>query len=565
MRSSAQRQAPPAPLAADQPIRGWNILSDSLEDGLRVIERAAAYEINHLQLSHQITHDLQHILAPDRREVAECLTQAAHRAGIQEVVLWDRVFYQLSYYPNRFRSGPGGTLNLDDAAFWDWLKADYRRLLDKAPDIQGIVLTFIETQTRIEKQHSRRLETDSRKIAAVVNALADVIIGERGLNLYARTFSYDSGEYANIMKAVELFERPEIRLMLKEAPHDFFLTHPNNPNVAGAPRPVLIEFDAAGEFNGQGLIANTWPQYILRRGDEFLQNDIVAGYVARTDRYGKTRIIDRPSEINLLALKRGFEERGITAENIYREFIEEHYCPEAFPHLRKAFGNAYDIVTSTLYTLGTNVANHSALNYDPYVSSYARHVSGKWIDPPFVDIGHGVNRRFHYWKDVIEHIAPAWAKAGGAHLHEVPRVVEAGWLTPDEQMNEEWLQYILTEKDYGVRLAEESLDAVCETKRYLPEDSFTALEHHFSHTLLTARLYRATAAAYWGSRVEARGDPFRTDYVIEKTRAGREAISEIVEAIRKYPVKPPSGGQWSWVQDAEQAGIYLNLNNLIQT
>jgi len=268
-------------------------------------------------------------------------------------------------------------------------------------------------------------------------------------------------------------------------------------------------------------------------------------------------MIDRPAEINLLALKRGFEQRGITAGMIYREFIEEHYGAAAYPHLRKAFGNAYDIVTSTLYTLGTNVANHSALNYDPYVSSYARHVSGKWIDPPVVEVGHGVDRLFHYWKDVIEHIAPAWAKAGGAHLHEVPRVVEAGWLTPEEQMDEQWLRYILTEKDFGVRLAEESLEAIHAAKEHLSEESFTALQHHFTHTLLTARLYRATAAVYWGRRVEARGDAFRTPYVSEQVRAGHEAIPDLAEVIRNYPVKPPSGGQWNWVQDADQAESYL--------
>jgi hypothetical protein len=174
-----------------------------------------------------------------------------------------------------------------------------------------------------------------------------------------------------------------------------------------------------------------------------------------------------------------------------------------------------------------------------------------------VEVGHGVDRLFHYWKDVIEHIAPAWAKAGGAHLHEVPRVVEAGWLTPEEQMDEQWLRYILTEKDFGVRLAEESLEAIHAAKEHLSEESFTALQHHFTHTLLTARLYRATAAVYWGRRVEARGDAFRTPYVSEQVRAGHEAIPDLAEVIRNYPVKPPSGGQWNWVQDADQAESYL--------
>src|SRR5690606_35725811 len=99
----------------------------------------------------------------------------------------------------------------DNPQFWEWLKADYRSMLDLAPDIDGIVLTFIETGARVERQYSRRLQSPEEKLAAVVNAVADVVIGERGLNLYARTFAYTHEEYENITRAIERFERPEIR------------------------------------------------------------------------------------------------------------------------------------------------------------------------------------------------------------------------------------------------------------------------------------------------------------------------------------------------------------------
>ncbi|HKJ89710.1 MAG TPA: SGNH/GDSL hydrolase family protein [Oceanipulchritudo sp.] len=544
------------PLSRGEPVRGWNILSDSIADGLRVIDRAGAYGINHLQLSHEIVHDLRHVRNEDRLLVAATLTRAAHAAGIQEVVLWDRVFYPLSHYPDEFRTGPGRTLDLDNPAFWEWFKADYRRLLDQAPNIQGLILTFIETATRVEAQYSETFKTDEEKLAAAVNAVADVVIGERGLNLYARTFSYDFDEYENITGAIDLFERQEIRLMMKETPHDFFLTHPNNFFPGRLARPTIVEFDAAGEFNGQGLIANTWPEYMLRRWSDFIERDHVIGYVARTDRYGKTRMIDRPSEINLLALKRHAEDRSIDAEQIYREFIGEHYGQEAYPHLRSAFGKAYGIVNATLYTLGTNAANHSIFNLDPYVSSYARHVSGKWLDPPVVRLGYGIDEELHYWKDIVNHIAPAWAKAGGAHLHEVPQVVEAGWLTPDERMDETWLRKILTQKDHGLRLAEEAAAAIEAARPFLSETDYRQLYHHFQHTLLTARLYRAGAAAYWGFRVWARGDAFRSDFVVRETASGLLQMREVANAIRDYPVKPPSGGQWNWVDDTVMAERY---------
>ena len=84
---------------------------------------------------------------------------------------------------------------------------------------------------------------------------------------------------------------------------------------------------------------------------------------------------------------------AVTAEAVYDEFITTRYGRAALPHVKAAFKNAFDIVTSSLYTLGTNTANHSKLDYDPYASSYSRSVSGKWIDPPFVEVRHDVNRR----------------------------------------------------------------------------------------------------------------------------------------------------------------------------
>lgn len=546
----------PSPLSLDQPVRGWIILSDSEPDGLTVIQAAAAYDINHLQISHEIVHDLRHVRDEPRRRLAQTLTDAAHAAGIQEVVLWDRSLYPLDYYPDRFKTGPGGTLDLDDPEFWEWFKQDYREMLDIAPDVQGLILTFIETGARVENQHSTRMTTPQEKLAAVVNAVADVVIGERGLNLYARTFSYTLEEYDNIVGAIDLFRHPEIRLMMKETPHDFFLTHPNDFFAGTIARPTIMEFDAGAEFNGQGLIANTWPQHVIERWSDFITRDHVIGYTARTDRYGDTRLIGRPSEINLYALKRYTEEPSVTADRIYDEFITTRYGAGALPHVKAAFLNAFDIVTSTLYTLGTNTADHSALNHDPYASSYARHVSGKWIDPPVARIEHGVNREFHYWSEIMNHLAPPWAKQGGTQLREVPWVVDEGWLEPEERMNEEYLRHILTEKEHGIALAEASLAHIDEARPLLSEADYEDLHHYFARTVLTARLHRAAAASYFGFRAWSRGGEHRTPYVEQSLRNGLVEMRRLAAEVRAYPVKP-AAGQWDWVGDAEMADQYF--------
>ncbi|MDQ2668174.1 MAG: hypothetical protein M3Z05_19560 [Gemmatimonadota bacterium] len=546
---------PPGSLADDQPVRGWTILSDSEPEDRIVIAAASAYRINHLELSHQVVMNLREVRNDTTRGLVNRLTDAAHRAGIQEVVVWDHALYDLSYYPQRFRTGPGGTLDFDDPAFWEWLKQDYRDMLDRLPHVDGLVLTFIETGARAERQHSTKFVTPQDKLAAVVNAVADVVVGERHLNLYARTFAYTHAEYANIIGAVNKF-RPGVRLLMKETPHDFFLTHPNDLYAGTIDRPTVVEFDATGEFNGQGQIANTWPEYILRRANDLLRRLHVIGYTARTDRYGGTRIVGHAGEIDLFALRRAAETKGLNAKAVSDEFIVSRYGRPALPFVTRAFANAYDIVSSTLYTLGTNVANHSALDYDGYSSSYARHVSGKWLVPPIAHVQHGVNRDLHYWKDVVNHLAPPWVKTPtGAQWNEVPWVVDSGWVQPGEQMNAEFLGIVMTEKNYGVAKARESLAAIEAGRSALAPADYADLHALFERTLLTARLHRAVAEAYYGFRVWARGDAYRTAELSVSIRDGLREIVEVSNAIRARGEKSPHG-QWEWAKDAELAMKY---------
>lgn len=553
--SCSSKSIDPKPLSATDTVKGWILLSDNvLEDSL-VVEKSSEYDINHLQISHHLIHDLRHVRIPERLEKANKLIKYAHSNGIQEVVLWDRSLYGLDYYPDEFKTGPDGTIDLDNSAFWEWFKNDYREMLELVPDIQGLILTFIETGARVEDQYSEKLKTNQEKLAAVVNAIASVVIGEQGLNLYARTFSYTYEEYENIVGAIELFEYPEIRLMMKETPHDFFLTHPNDFFAGTINRPTIIEFDVAGEFNGQGVIANTWPEYILQRWSDFLKRDNIIGYAARTDRYGDTRIIGRPSEINLYALKRYFEDQNLTPDDIYNEFIAKTYNNKALPFIKNAFQNSYDIITSVLYTLGTSTANHSKLNYDPYSSHWARHSSGKWLDPPVVFVKHGVNREFHFWTDIINILAPDWAKAGGTQLDEIPWVIENRWLTRGENMNEEYLSYIITEKEYGMYLAEASLNEIINARPYLSEKQYQELYDYFYRTLLTARLHKAVSTLYFGYRIYAKGVSYRTSNLMKLMDNALDESKEVASIIKNYDKKVPVG-QWNWREDADMALQY---------
>jgi hypothetical protein len=62
------------------------------------------------------------------------------------------------------------------------------------------------------------------------------------------------------------------------------------------------------------------------------------------------------------------------------------------------------------------------------------------------------------------------------------------------------------------------------------------------------------ATAYFGFRVYARGEAFRTPALLALARRSLQEIPQIAREIREYPVKPAAGGQWTWVEDAD-AGL----------
>lgn len=534
-------------------VNGWILLSENMEYAVRSIKTAKEYGVNQLQLSHNIIHNLKEIRNEQVCTKVNTLIDKAHQEGINEVLLWDHCLYSLDYYPDRFKVKENGLLDFDNPAFWNWLKEDYRQMLRQVKNADGLVLTFIETGAYAEKQHSDKMKTAAEKLAAVVNAVADVVIGEFNKKLYIRTFAYSEREYENILGCINRLNRDDIILMMKETPHDFFLTHPNNKYIGKINKPTIVEFDTGNEYNGQGVIANTWPEYVMKRWAVFSQFSNIIGYAARTDRYGDTSIVGTANEILLYALKRQSEKSSITPCQIYDEFICKKYGKKALPYLKKAFMKAFDIVTSSLYTLGINTAEHSAMNYADYPWSYSRHVPGRWINPPTEYVGHHVNRTFDYWKDVVNHIAPVKFKQRSSVCYqEIKDVFDNGWIDDKERMDATYYKYIVTEKRYGVQLAKEALADIEHTKKFLSQEKYNQLYQLFYRTYLTAQLHEAVCTVYFGNRVLHGQENSQSPKIQQETQAAIGRLEHVIKQMQEmkgtYPV-----GQFDWGRDADIA------------
>lgn len=545
-------------------VQGWNILSSQEEQAEQVIQRSRKYNINHLQLSHKIIMDLRHAKNPAVADKVNRLTKKAHEAGIEEVCVWDHALYRLDYYPDKFRTGPNDLINLDNPEFWKWIKNDYREMLDLVPDIDGIILTFIETGAHVEDQHSEVMKSEEEKLAAMVDTLASVIIDERGLQLYVRTFVYNRAELSSMLKCINLVKNPNLRVMTKEVPHDFFLTHPVAEFVKEIRFPTIIEFDAAHEYNGQGIIASMFPETHLKRWDYYRNLPNVIGYVARTDRGNTTTIIDNPAEINLFAIDKAVNAKSTpSADSVYNQFIRETYGVESLQYLKPAFKKAAEAVQSSFYTLGLNINSHSRLQYNDN-SSYQRHVSGKWMENPLIYIGHDIDKEFHYWKDVVNHLAPSnYKRPENTQLaRESQWIIQKGWLQPEELINREYLDYVLTEKKYGTRQAKEALELVKQAKPFVENRAYyDTLLHVFERTAMTTELYEATAKLFFGYRLLAKENSTDRDYAATVVDDGLQHTFAVCMAMNEYPHKGPTG-QFHWQEDVYRGLAYYNAVRL---
>ncbi len=432
-------------------------------------------------------------------------------------------------------------------------------MLDKAPEADGVVLTFIETGAHVEDQYSEKHPTEEEKLALLVNKLMEVIIEERDLNLYLRTFSYYPSEVDDLMKCLNMIENhPNIKVMSKSAPNDFFITDIITYWVKDIKRfPVIIECDAAQEYNGQGLVASIFPETLVERMKYYRSLPNVIGFTARMDRYKESSVIGRPTEINYYALHRAYTDTAVTVDDIYDDFITQKYGKESITYIKPAFKEATNIITSVYYTLGMMTSHHSQLTYD-YVRSYAGYVPERWIDSSTVYVKHDVNKSFHYWKDLANHLGPPEIKSMKGYHGKVilQDKRDRGLIDTSELMNMEYLRYVITEKNYGVRKAEQAFEHIKKAELYVKDRAaYKDLYRMYKRTLLSARLFRGTAKAYYGHRIYSRGEDFRSEELLDIIKSGLTELKATAKEIKAYPHKGHAAS-YDWADDARRAMNY---------
>jgi len=557
--------------------RGWNFLSNNKELNLEKFDSAAAWGINHLELSHyQLCHDLKDLRDNKRREDVNFFITEAHKRGIKNVYIWDHAFYDMSYYPDQFKVDSKGEidfkhhtthflggmekqLDLDNPSFWQWVYNDYDSLLALAPEIDGIVLTFIETGSYVIYQHSLINKLPEEKIAMLVDSLSNYFINKKGLDVIIRTFIYNQFEKQSILNSLKLINNKNIKVMAKMVPHDWFLTYPYEDYIEKIPFPVIIEYDCGMEYAGENIIANSFPAYFTNAFKYYNKYDNVIGFSARTDRYETTSALGTPGELNLWVLSQLSNDTALTAKQLTVNYLETKYGKDAMPFLLEAYTKAFDFILSTMYTLNTHTADHSRLNFHRQ-NIYSSHTTGEWFAPnnQLFTVKHGINKTFHFYKDILNALSfPKYKTDTAAMCRDICWVMDSGWLEAEERMTLQFLSLIITEKNYGVQMATEMLENIYKAKPYLKQTDFEMLYHTFNRSLIFAKERRGAAKMVYGYRLWNKGNDCQSPALKAIILEGLAETEQMLDSIDNYPVYVPEG-QWRWTRDRESFDIYKN-------
>jgi hypothetical protein len=198
---------------------------------------------------------------------------------------------EISFHDSLLRQRPAlvkdGAVCASDPFWWEFLEAKLDELFDALPDLAGIIASPATRETRVtisanECRCPRCQATDPQDWYRDLIRAMFAPVDRRGKTLAIRDFTYTRGAQSQLLRAVaEVSER--IVISLKNTPHDFYPTFPDNARIGDVGRhPQWVEFDTWGQFFGLGVFPSIVVEDLSTRFRHAAAHG-ATGVIARTD------------------------------------------------------------------------------------------------------------------------------------------------------------------------------------------------------------------------------------------------------------------------------------------
>lgn len=461
-----------------------------------------------LEVDHQIlNHALRENLNLNRRDYINHVIREAKEAGVdiyfENKELWFSDFV-LKYKKELMQAD--GTI-CPSNPFWyeEFLPYKYKELFLALPDLAGIICSIGTGEARLAISNTFACGCERCKNLDPVEWYKNTIMAmykpfkDAGKKLIIRDFIYTKAEQERFQKA--FIDMPEeIILSLKNTPHDFYPTFPDNPLMGHVgSHPQITEYDVNGQFFGWGVQPSAMLSDIKRRL-RYGKEHQVTGFLARTDWEGVQdwTCFDNLNMVNLYAIAAYAENENTSEEEIYLRWLQgEHMLDERLSPgqlktcvqtVKEIMDETWPIVEKTNFVNGCLFSNDSCMHLTP---------------EQFTFIG-GTHHSLSEWdpekKDALE-----------MSVENIARIIE--------------------DKEEAHVKCEKLVDRVVAGNMGLTEDAYEKMKEHFEFMRWYVRGFRLTARGYCFGR-----------YVTEKNAAdmlveGKTAnvlLEETIHEMEKY-------------------------------
>jgi dienelactone hydrolase len=333
---SASNPTKPMPYRIISFHRGYpnEALPDQGSVSKEIIQRAANLGYNGVQFMFvgETVKDLERFAQYDAKEKT---VDFCHRQGMK-VTMW---VHELSSLPKPGTPGYLGPVALDNEKLWAYLDRRYERILGQLlPNIDGLVLTVVETQIRV---------TEPKLMTKLALLLRDKC-RKYGKELTVRTFVWYPAELEGVRACVNQLP-DDVIIMTKCVVQDWQMRGAHDPMIGHVGNhKQIIEYDVAGEYFLLDAVANCMPD-VLKGCFDYDRHHGAAGIVVRADRYHSgSEVTDQPQEVNLCALGLWASGKADSVDEVWDRWATQRFGPQAAPGIIRALKPTSQVLTECL-------------------------------------------------------------------------------------------------------------------------------------------------------------------------------------------------------------------------
>jgi hypothetical protein len=268
----------------------------------------------------------------------------------------------LEFHPELVKNGK---ICPNEPFWWEFTQVKYREFFEEFPEIAGIIVAPATGESKVSIASNRctcalcRNTTRQDWFRRLAMSMYEPIKAA-GRTLVIRDFVFDAKTHGEIAAAMAQLPA-DVVFSLKNTPHDFYPTFPDNPRIGSiSGHPQWVEYDAMGQYYGWGIGVSAMADDYQRRL-ALARERGVRGVIIRTD----WESLDGHSAfqtlnfVNLYAFSALANDLGAERATIYIDWLQEQGWLESDGDAQKARAAAewvraimeqtWDVVRRTAY------------------------------------------------------------------------------------------------------------------------------------------------------------------------------------------------------------------------